>query len=377
MLKKLYKWSRLVSIFLIIILILIAFALMYFNVSEKNTLKIVTTPLVSYLENYKSSDDLPGLLTRSLNSLKWLFISITILIAYMVYAENRYNKILNDNNKRKLDRGWEIKYLTGCISFIIIIFVLNLFYYRNEIKEYVTEKKFFHKNFLKHTDATIINKNEPPFIIDHDNRNKPTLQFVSNKIGLSIERTQLYALLWVIYKGDTPFSIRHTDPSDRFQSLERYQLHMLCKEDMGCIDFINRAAPMNRSLIIPKILLLKRAEQSSLATVYFSSKINVIFSDNLKKYKDVIYNWAEKVDQYSDDPDKVVTIINIMYQMNIDPTVENLSTVEQVLNVIDYSTLNPKISVGFLSSCIDVDPLLSVPVPKDPTIIKILKERYK
>ena len=126
MLKNLYKWSRLVSIFLIIVLILMAFTLMYFNVSEKNTLKIVTTPLTSYLQNYRPSNDLTGLLTKSLNSLKWLFISITMLIIYMVYAENRYNKIVN-GRKYNFDRKWEVKYLTGCILFVIIIFGLNLF----------------------------------------------------------------------------------------------------------------------------------------------------------------------------------------------------------------------------------------------------------
>ena len=375
--EKDYKKKQLAIITVMVILVAITMFGVYGN--NPTSSEIMTMPLSYYLQqNYEERRLLK--LTLDTDMVIWISVGVVILSLtfYLMHLEMRHRKVVGqcpypDCRLRKFMIG---VYRSVFIFGALLIFVLfNLVFYREDIKNCIASEKtstpIVTQEKITHKGPDLKNPSAPPFLF------KPhtTVEDMAKEANLSIERLQLYSLMWTLYKNDEPLHSKFPDDKKRFYELEKYHFHLVCKDNLACINYINKVAPINRSLITLKVALFKDADVLGVAREYFNENITKLNVEPLLSMRDAVQTWAKETERHGTG-EEVVEVPKILYTMNIEPTKENLDLFDWYIKTLDETPLNPKLSIGFLSNAIDSDPNLKIPIPRSQSKLNIIKATY-
>lgn len=375
--EKDYKKKQLTIIAVMVILVVITLFGVYGN--NPTSSEIMTMPLSYYLQqNYEERRLLK--LTLDTDIVIWVSVAAVILSLtfYLMYLEIRHRKVVGQcpYPDCRLRKFMVSVYRSVFIFGALLIFILfNLIFYREDIKNCIaSEKPTTHvvtQEKIKHKGPDLKNPAAPPFLFNPH----ATVETMSKEAGMTIERLQLYSLMWTLYKFDEPLRSKFPDDKKRFYELEKYHFHLVCKDNLSCINYLNKVAPINRSLVTLKVALFKDADTLGVASEYFSKNIEKLNKEPLLRMRDAVQTWAKETER-NGTGEEIVEVPKILYMMNIEPTKENLDLFDWYIKTIDETPLNPKISVGFLSSAIDADPNLKIPIPRSQSKLNIIKATY-
>lgn len=338
----------------------------------------MSTPLSYYLQ--QDNHTINATVASKAKIVLIILCVVLMLVLYICYLDSEAFKLPFKVKKEKDQRYSKvISKLTsfGTIILVIILFVLfNLLFYQKDLEKFIanqktpTERVGLPESKIEYRGPDLQNPDDPPFPFSPHQ----TVAGMAREARLSVERLQLYSLMWTVYKNDEPLKSKFPNAKERFYELEKHHYRIVCKEKMSCVNFINRVAPINRSLITLKVAILKEALSLNVAKEYFnnSPNIDVLNKEPLVKMRDAVQVWAIETERKGME-DKSVEIPMILYHLNIEPTAENLALFELYVKILDETPLNPKISIGFLKQAIDTDPNLRIPIPRNEIELKRLR----
>ena len=357
--------------------VLIATTILGFRNSNK-TSDIMSTPLSYYLQ--QNNHTINATVASKAKIVLIILCVVLILVLYICHLDSEAFKLPFKVKKEK-DQKYSkvISRLSsfGTIIWVIILFVLfNLLFYQKDLEKFIANQKItteqvgIPESKIEYRGPDLQNPDDPPFPF----RPHQTVSGMAREAGLSVERLQLYSLMWAVYKNDEPLKSKFPNPKERFYELEKHHYRIVCKEKMSCVNYINRIAPINRSLITLKVTILKDALSLNVAKEYFnnSPNIDILSKEPLVRMRDAVQVWANEIERKG-MKNTAVEVPMILYHLNIEPTVENLTLFEQYIKLLDETPLNPKISIGFLKQAIDTDPNLRIPIPRNEIELKRLR----
>lgn len=364
---------------LIALLIVFVFIVIICLQGNSGTSDIISTPLSDFLQqsDHVSRTSL-AFITKVVFS---IFVFVLSIILYICYIDFKIVKtpfgIPSKHSCKKLIS--EIFSYSAIVWIVAVFLAFNLIFYRDDIQKFIAKQKAINteqvglpESKIEYRGPDLTNPDDPPFPF----RAHQTVEGMAKEAGLTVERLQLYSLMWTVYKNDEPIVSKFPNPRERFYELEKHHYHIVCKEKMSCINYVNNIAPINRSLITLKIAILKETSSLNVAKEYFNNSPNIdkLNSEPLVEMRDVVPVWANEIERKGME-DKAVEVPTIMYHLNIEPTNENLKLFEGYIKILDETPLNPKISIGFLKQAIDTDPNLKIPVPRSEEKLKILRHK--
>lgn len=338
----------------------------------------MSTPLSYYLQ--QDNHTINATVASKAKIVLIILCVVLMLVLYICYLDSEAFKFPFKVKKEKDQKYSEvISRLSsfGTIIWVIIFFVLfNLLFYQKDLEKFIanqktpTEQVGLPESKIEYRGPDLQNPDVPPFPFSPHQ----TVAGMAREARLSVERLQLYSLMWTVYKNDEPLKSKFPNAKERFYELEKHHYRIVCKEKMSCVNFINRVAPINRSLITLKVVILKEALSLNVAKEYFnnSPNIDVLNREPLVRMRDAVQVWANETERKGIE-DKSVEIPMILYHLNIEPTAENLALFELYVKILDETPLNPKISIGFLKQAIDTDPNLRIPIPRNEIELKRLR----
>lgn len=339
---------------------------------------IMTTPLSYYLQ--QNNHAINATVASKARIVSFVLGLVLVLVLYICHLDSAAFKLpfkqKKDENKKYSKLLSEMTSF-GTIIWVIILFVLfNLLFYQKDIEKFIARQKItteqvgIPESKIEYRGPDLQNPDDPPFPFSPHQ----TVAGMAREAGLSVERLQLYSLMWAVYKNDEPLKSKFPNAKERFYELEKHHYRIVCKEKISCVSYINRIAPINRSLITLKVAILKDALSLNVAKEYFnnSNNIDILSKEPLIRMRDVVQVWANEIERKGME-NTAVEVPMILYHLNIEPTVENLTLFEQYIKLLDETPLNPKISIGFLKQAIDTDPNLRIPIPRNEIELKRLR----
>lgn len=350
------------------------------GLQNNNTSDIMSTPLSYYLQQNNHATN-----TTVASKARIVLIILCTVLLLVLYICHLDSKVFKLPFKVKKDKAKKYSKLLsellsfGTIIWVIILFVLfNLLFYQKDIEKFIASQKTPTEHVgvpdtkIEYRGPDLQNPDDPPFPFSPHQ----TVSEMAREARLSVERLQLYSLMWTVYKNDEPLKSKFPNSKERFYELEKHHYRIVCKEKISCVNFINRVAPINRSLITLKVAILKEASSLNVAKEYFNNSPNIdtLNKEPLVKMRDAVQVWANEIEIKGMD-DKSVEIPMILYHLNIEPTAENLDLFELYIKLLDETPLNPKISIGFLKQAIDTDPNLKIPIPRNESELKLLRHK--
>lgn len=364
--KKKYKRKQIGVILGLYFIIALVYASIYCN--NPISYDAISRPLTYYLEYDATERSMANVILNG-DACLWVLVSIFAVgvVFYLSKMELRFRKVKEACPQESCGLRKLLIPAYRALTWLLVlvaVLTLNVVFYRKDILLYFKNKNMESQSLvaappIEHKGPDLKKPNNPPYEL------KPhsTVSDIAKENGMSVEKLQLYALMWTIYRNDEPIATKFPDPKMRFFELEKHHYHIVCKDEMSCLRFINTVAPINRSLITLKISIFHEAQSLGVEDKYFNKDVEKLNTEPLVKMRDAVQIWANEIERSSTDPE-TVEIPKILYYLNIEPSEENLRLFEEYIRTLDSIPLNPKLSVGFLDRAIDTDPELRLPIPR-------------